>query len=70
MLSIIENPIANKGDDFEIHYRITNELGKGGFATVYCCKDIRTGRNHAVKVISKTNFLLNYYLLFYVYFYR
>lgn len=44
------------GDGFSIHrYTLGRLLGKGGFAKVYLCTAMDTGKNYAVKVVPKAN---------------
>ena len=44
------------GDGCSIHrYTLGRLLGKGGFAKVYLCTAMDTGKNYAVKVVPKAN---------------
>lgn len=44
------------GDGFSLHrYTLGRLLGKGGFAKVYLCTAMDTGKNYAVKVVPKAN---------------
>lgn len=43
-------PKASAQDDFNSHYEIVKEIGKGGFSTVYKCKSKQTSTDYAVKV--------------------
>lgn len=44
------------GDGYSIHrYTLGRLLGKGGFAKVYLCTAMDTGKNYAVKVVPKAN---------------
>lgn len=46
----------SSGDGYTIHkYTRGRLLGKGGFAKVYWCTSMDTGRNYAVKVVPKAN---------------
>jgi hypothetical protein len=46
----------NNGDGFSIHrYTLGRLLGKGGFAKVYLCTAMDTGKYYAVKVVPKAN---------------
>jgi hypothetical protein len=46
----------SNGDGYSIHrYTLGRLLGKGGFAKVYLCTAIDTGKNYAVKVVPKAN---------------
>lgn len=47
---------SSSGDGYTIHkYTRGKLLGKGGFAKVYWCTSMDTGRNYAVKVVPKAN---------------
>jgi hypothetical protein len=56
-----ENIIEEKrkrtnGDGYTIHHYTRGKLlGKGGFAKVYLCTAMDTGKNYAVKVVPKAN---------------
>ena len=44
------------GDGYTVHrYTLGRLLGKGGFAKVYLCTAMDTGKNYAVKVVPKAN---------------
>lgn len=44
------------GDGYTTHkYTIGRLLGKGGFAKVYLCTAMDSGKNYAVKVVPKAN---------------
>jgi hypothetical protein len=46
----------SSGDGYTIHrYTLGRLLGKGGFAKVYLCTAMDTGKNYAVKVVPKAN---------------
>lgn len=46
----------SNGNGYSIHrYTIGRLLGKGGFAKVYLCTAMDTGKNYAVKVVPKAN---------------
>lgn len=38
-------------EDFSAKYDIIREIGKGGFSTVYQCRDRPTKKDYAVKVL-------------------
>lgn len=38
-------------DGFSNRYEILGEIGKGGFSTVYACRDKQTQKDYAVKVL-------------------
>jgi hypothetical protein len=42
--------MSNAHDDFGQRYEIIKEVGKGGFSTVYQCRNRQTGIDYAVKV--------------------
>jgi hypothetical protein len=53
---IEEKRKRSNGDGFSIHrYTLGRLLGKGGFAKVYLCTAMDTGKNYAVKVVPKAN---------------
>jgi len=44
------------GEGYTLHrYTLGRLLGKGGFAKVYLCTAMDTGKNYAVKVVPKAN---------------
>ena len=44
------------GDGYTVHQYLRGRLlGKGGFAKVYLCTALDTGKNYAVKVVPKAN---------------
>jgi hypothetical protein len=44
------------GEGYTVHQYLRGRLlGKGGFAKVYLCTALDTGKNYAVKVVSKAN---------------
>lgn len=44
------------GDGYSVHQYLRGRLlGKGGFAKVYLCTALDTGKNYAVKVVTKAN---------------
>ena len=46
----------SNGNGYSIHrYTLGRLLGKGGFAKVYLCTAMDTGKNYAVKVVPKAN---------------
>lgn len=46
----ISTVMSSAQDDFSTKYDLIREIGKGGFSTVFQCKDRRTGVDYAVKV--------------------
>jgi hypothetical protein len=47
---------ANGQEGYSVHqYTVGRMLGKGGFAKVYLCTAMDTGKNYAVKVVPKEN---------------
>jgi hypothetical protein len=44
--------MSSARDDFSQRYEIVKEVGKGGFSTVYQCRNRATGLDYAVKVGS------------------
>ena len=53
---IEENRKRANGEGFTVHrYTLGRLLGKGGFAKVYLCTAMDTGKNYAVKVVPKAN---------------
>lgn len=60
MIDLIDNVsylfgIKQLSGKFADHYNVLNELGSGGFATVYLVKEKKTNREFAAKVIDKKN---------------
>lgn len=49
-------PKISAQDDFNSHYEIVREIGKGGFSTVYRCKHRESGVDYAVKVPWNNSF--------------
>jgi hypothetical protein len=48
----------SNGNGYSIHrYTLGRLLGKGGFAKVYLCTTMDTGKNYAVKVVPKANLI-------------
>ena len=45
--------MSSAQDDFSSKYSLVREIGKGGFSTVYQCKEKGTGIDYAVKVTIK-----------------
>lgn len=48
----IESVISTSRDDFDLIYERLDEIGRGGFSTVYRCKNKVTQEIYAVKVYS------------------
>jgi serine/threonine protein kinase len=44
--------MSNAQEDFRGKYDVIRELGKGGFSTVYQCRERATGADFAVKVVD------------------
>ncbi|RYY87286.1 hypothetical protein EON63_04270 [archaeon] len=42
--------MSNAQDDFNSRYELVREIGKGGFSTVYQCRNRNDGKDYAVKV--------------------
>jgi len=42
--------MSSARDDFSSKYEVLREIGKGGFSTVYQCRNKNTGMDYAVKV--------------------
>ena len=42
--------MSNAKDDFSSKYELIREIGKGGFSTVYQCREKSNGLDYAVKV--------------------
>jgi hypothetical protein len=42
--------LSTARDDFGSKYEVLREIGKGGFSTVYLCRDKRSNKEYAVKV--------------------
>jgi len=51
--------LSKASDDFHGRYEIVQEIGKGGFSTVYQCRNKQTGVDYAVKV----SFLLDCWIV-------
>lgn len=47
--------MSNAKDDFTSRYEVIREIGKGGFSTVYQCRQRTSGRDFAVKVSGGTS---------------
>jgi hypothetical protein len=57
----IQSILSNARSDFSEKYELLNEIGRGGFSTVYQCRDRLNGTIYAVKVRVVVNeFLLSY----------
>ena len=50
--ALLEDPAAGFPDVLADRYRLSREIGRGGMATVYLARDLRHGRDVAVKVVS------------------
>ena len=50
--ALFEDPAVGFPDGLADRYRLTREIGRGGMATVYLARDLRHGRDVAVKVVS------------------
>lgn len=60
----ISTVMSSAQDDFSTKYDLIREIGKGGFSTVYQCKDRRTGADYAVKVGIFARVCLTFLLFF------
>ena len=47
--------MSNARDDFNARYEVVREIGKGGFSTVYQCRNRSTNIDYAVKVRQNDN---------------
>ena len=54
----IKSILSHARSDFNDKYELMSEIGRGGFSTVYQCKDRENGVIYAVKVIFCYLFLL------------
>jgi len=50
--ALFDDPAAGFPEVLADRYRLTREIGRGGMATVYLARDLRHGRDVAVKVVS------------------
>src|SRR4029450_10548724 len=50
--ALLESPVAEFPEGLAGRYRLSGEIGRGGMATVYLARDLRHGRDVAVKVVS------------------
>jgi len=50
--ALLEKPAAEFPEVLSDRYRLSGEIGRGGMATVYLARDLRHGRDVAVKVVS------------------
>jgi hypothetical protein len=50
--ALLEPPVAKFPEGLADRYRLSGEIGRGGMATVYLARDLRHGRDVAVKVVS------------------
>jgi serine/threonine-protein kinase len=50
--ALLETPAADFPEVLADRYRLSGEIGRGGMATVYLARDLRHGRDVAVKVVS------------------
>jgi len=50
--AMLEKPAADFPEVLADRYRLSGEIGRGGMATVYLARDLRHGRDVAVKVVS------------------
>ncbi len=50
--ALLEPPVAEFPEVLADRYRLSGEIGRGGMATVYLARDVRHGRDVAVKVVS------------------
>ena len=69
----IQSILSNARADFSEKYELLSEIGRGGFSTVYQCRDRLNANIYAVKVchhhfllLSFTAHLLSIYPLFYL----
>jgi hypothetical protein len=54
--SALVSVMSSARDDFSQRYEIVKEVGKGGFSTVYQCRNRATGLDYAVKVSVACSF--------------
>jgi serine/threonine protein kinase len=54
----LEPVLSTSRDDFDVLYEKLNEIGRGGFSTVYRCRDKKTKQIYAVKVWFSVSSLL------------
>ena len=50
--ALFDDPAAGFPEVLADRYRLSREIGRGGMATVYLARDLRHGRDVAVKVVS------------------
>jgi len=50
--ALFDDPAAGFPDVLADRYRLSREIGRGGMATVYLARDLKHGRDVAVKVVS------------------
>ncbi len=48
--------VASRGTEIDGRYRLEEPVGRGGMATVWRARDLRLGRDVAIKVIAETRF--------------
>ncbi len=48
--------VASRGTEIDDRYRLEEPVGRGGMATVWRARDLRLGRDVAIKVIAETRF--------------
>lgn len=63
----ITTVMSNARDDFGQRYEIIKEVGKGGFSTVYQCRNRQTGVDYAVKVRSTKLSIIIFFLIFFIF---
>jgi serine/threonine protein kinase len=55
----LEPVLSTSRDDFDLLFEKLDEIGRGGFSTVYRCKEKKTREIYAVKVFLFPLFLAN-----------